>query len=317
MLYSRLVAVGSYLPDEIMPNAKLEAMVETSDEWIMQRVGIRKRHIASAQQPPSFMAYEATQQALQRAGWQASDLDMIILATASADKYFPSSACLLHKRLQLQTDIPAFDLNAACSGFVYALSVADQYIKSGTKKRILVAGVDALSRMLDWTDRKTCVLFGDGCGAVLLEASTEPGILGTCLHANGMYEDMLYANNSIWDSPEQVIKMDGRATFKVAVTKLGESVEEILQQCDMQKQQIDWLIPHQANQRIIQAVAKKLNLNQEHVVLTLSEHGNTSAASIPLALDVAIGDGRIQRGQHLLLEAFGAGFSWGSALLRY
>lgn len=319
MRYSRLVATGDYLPEKVLSNADLERMVDTSDAWIMKRAGIRKRHLASLEQPPSFMAHEAAKLALAKAGWESADLDMIIVATASPDKYFPSCACLLHNKMQLAADIPAFDVNAACSGFIYALSIADQYIKTGSMQRILVVGVDALSRMIDWTDRRTCVLFGDGAGAVLLEAATEPGILATKLHANGSYESMLYADNPLWNPSEQqqYLQMDGQATFKVAVTKLGEMVDEILATCALNKSDIDWLIPHQANQRIIQAVAKKLQLTMDDVVLTLSEHGNTSAASIPLALNTAICDGRVQRGQHLLLEAFGAGFSWGAALLRY
>lgn len=318
MTYSRIVATGSYLPEKTLTNSDLEKMVDTTDAWIMQRVGIHTRHIASDEQTTSFMAHEATKKALARASIEPNDLDMIIVATASPEKYFPSCACLLHKKLNLKKDIAAFDVNAACSGFVYALSIADQFIKTGAKKRILVIGVDALSRVVDWKDRKTCVLFGDGCGAVVLEQSTTPGIRNTHLYANGECESMLYAESPLWNNDgDYFLKMNGAGTFKMAVNKLGSIVNETIETAGLEKKDIDWLIPHQANQRIIEAVAKKLQLPSDRVVLTLPQHGNTSAASIPLALDTAICDGRIKRGQNILLEAFGAGFSWGSALITY
>ena len=318
MLYSRIIATGSYLPTKILANDDLTKMVDTTDEWIMQRVGIRRRHIASTEETPAFMAEQAASQILSDAGLTAEDLDMLIVATASPEKYFPSCACLLHNRLKLKKDAPAFDVNAACSGFIYALSVADQYIKTGLMQRILVVGVDALSRVVDWQDRKTCVLFGDGCGAVLLEAAAQPGILSTTLHANGDYESMLYADNPLWsDAEHNYLQMDGKSTFKVAVTKLGGMVEEVLAAHNFSDTDIDWLIPHQANLRIINAVAKRVGLASEKIILTLEEHGNTSAASIPLAMDTAIRDGRVKPGHNLLLEAFGAGFSWGAALIKY
>ena len=318
MLYSRIIATGSYLPTKILTNDDLTKMVDTTDEWIMQRVGIKRRHIASTEETPAFMAEQAASQILSDAGLTAEDLDMLIVATASPEKYFPSCACLLHNRLKLKKDAPAFDVNAACSGFIYALSVADQYIKTGLMQRILVVGVDALSRVVDWQDRKTCVLFGDGCGAVLLEAAAQPGILSTTLHANGDYESMLYADSPLWsDAEHDFLQMDGKSTFKVAVTKLGGMVEEVLAAHNFSDADIDWLIPHQANLRIINAVAKRVGLASEKIILTLEEHGNTSAASIPLAMDTAIRDGRVKPGHNLLLEAFGAGFSWGAALIKY
>ena len=318
MLYSRIIATGSYLPTKILTNDDLTKMVDTTDEWIMQRVGIKQRHIASTEETPAFMAEQAAAQILSDAGLTPEDLDMLIVATASSEKYFPSCACLLHNRLKLKKDAPAFDVNAACSGFIYALSVADQYIKTGLMQRILVVGVDALSRVVDWQDRKTCVLFGDGCGAVLLEAAAQPGILSTTLHANGDYESMLYADSPLWgDAEHNFLHMDGKSTFKVAVTKLGGMVEEVLATHNFSDSDIDWLIPHQANLRIINAVAKRVGLASEKIILTLEEHGNTSAASIPLAMDTAIRDGRVKPGHNLLLEAFGAGFSWGAALIKY
>ena len=265
------------------------------------------------------MAYEAAKKAIAAADYDVNDIDLIIVATATPDRYFPSTACILQNRLGISNESPAFDLNAVCAGFIYALSVADKYIRSGSAQSALVVGVDGLSRILDWGDRNTCVLFGDGAGAVLLEASETPGIISTKIRADGQYENLLYAPNALWEGEKEspYIKMQGSGTFKIAVKKLGEIVDEILQAAAMSKADVDWLIPHQANTRIIQAVARRLNLPMEKVILTIAEHGNTSAASVPLALDVAVSSGKIQRGETLLLEAFGGGFAWGAALVNY
>ncbi len=319
MPFSKIVSTGSYLPEKVVSNKDLEKLVDTNDEWIVQRVGIRSRRVVSKGQNSSFMAYEAAKKAIAAANYNANDIGLIVVATATPDRHFPSTACILQNRLGINNESPAFDLNAACAGFIYALSVADKYIRSGAVKSALVVGVDGLSRILDWSDRNTCVLFGDGAGAVLLEASESPGIISTKIRANGEYENLLYAPNALWEDEKESshIKMQGSGTFKIAVKKLGEIVDEILQTADLSKEDVDWLIPHQANTRIIQAVAKRLNLPMEKVVLTIAEHGNTSAASVPLALDVAVRSGQIKRGETLLLEAFGGGFAWGAALVNY
>lgn len=318
MKYSRIAGTGGYLPKKILTNHDLERMVETSDEWIMQRVGIRERHIAEGEETTSFMSFHAAKQAIEAAGITANDIDLIIVGTTTADKQFPSTANLVQQKLEMENECPAFDLNAACSGFIYAMSVADQYIRSGTAKRALIIGADTLSRVVDWKDRSTCVLFGDGAGAVVLEASVAPGILSTKMHANGSYADLLWADNHLWkENPIDTVQMEGNAVFKIAVTKLGNMVDDALQGTGYTQADVDWLIPHQANLRIIQAAAKKLELPMERVVLTVEEHGNTSAASVPLALNVAVRRGQVKRGELLFLEAFGAGLSWGSALIKY
>ena len=320
--YARIVGTGSYLPDNIVTNADLEKQVETSDEWIRERTGIRQRHIALPGQTTGDLAFEAATRALEAAGVAASEIDLIVLGTTTPDAIFPSTACLLQHRLGAN-GCPAFDVNAACSGFVYALGVADKFIRSGAAKTALVVGAETLSRMIDWTDRGTCVLFGDGAGAVVLKADDTPGILSTHLHADGGYEHLLYnpvgVSRGFKDVPNHGVKvhMTGNEVFKVAVKTLDAVVDETLDANGLSRSDLDWLIPHQANLRIISATAKRLQMSMDRVVVTVDRHGNTSAASVPLALDEAIRSGRAQRGELLLLEAFGGGFTWGSALIRY
>lgn len=318
-IFSRIKGTGSYIPEQILSNADLEKIVETTDEWIMKRVGVRERHVVgTSTDNTTTMALKAAQHAIEAAKIDAQDIEMIVVGTATAENYFPNTATLVQKHLQIKSDIPAFDLNAACAGFIYALSVVDQYIRNRVIKTGLVIGAEALTRLVDWTDRSTCILFGDGAGAVVLQADTEPGILKTLIHANGHYSELITAKNPIWER-EKVphLHMRGNEVFKVAVKKLGEIVDETVQKSGLTKKDVDWLIPHQANMRIIAATAKRLNLPIEQVILTIEHHGNTSAASIPLALDVAVRDGTIKRGETLLLEAFGAGLAWGSALVKY
>ena len=322
MTYARIVGTGSYLPEQILTNQDLERMVETTDEWITERTGIKKRHIAADGETTCDLAEEASRRALEMAGRTASDVDLVIVATTTPDRVFPSTACLLQQRLEIHGPA-AFDVQAVCTGFVYALGVADKFIRTGAAKCALVVGAETLSRIVDWKDRTTCVLFGDGAGAVLLEASEEPGILSTHLHADGSFESLLtvpYGVSSGYDrmlAEEAYIQMKGNEVFKVAVNTLGRIVDETLEHNALDRSAIDWLIPHQANIRIIQATGRKLKLPMERVVVTVDEHGNTSAASIPLALDTAVRDGRIRRGETLLMEAFGGGFTWGSALVKF
>ena len=318
MHYSRILGTGSYLPERVMTNAELETMVDTSDAWIRERTGIEKRHLVRDGETCSDLAEHAARQALEAAGLTPSDLDLILVGTTTPDQYFPSTACLLQQRLDVH-GCAAFDLQAVCTGFVYALSVADKFIRTGAARCALVVGAETLSRVIDWTDRGTCVLFGDGAGAVVLGAAEEPGIISTHLHADGAYKDLLQIPGGIGagNREEAYMEMKGNEVFRVAVTTLGRIVDETLEANGLEKSDIDWLIPHQANTRIIQATARKLNLPMERVVVTVKEHGNTSAASIPLAFDQAVRDGRIQRGEMLLMEAFGGGFTWGSVLLRY
>ena len=318
MIYSRIIATGGYLPARVMDNAELVSMIDTSDEWIQERTGIRKRHIAAADETTCDMAEQAARKALAAAEIDANTIDQIIVATTTPDWIFPSTACLLQERLGINNNCAAFDVQAVCTGFIYALSIADKFIKSGEHKRILVVGADVNSRIIDWTDRGTCVILADGAGAVILEAGTEPGIYSTHLHANGKYTDLLNVPAGVskpGDYP--YMKMKGNEVFKFAVNTLGDIVDETLAANNLTKSDIDWLVPHQANIRIITATAKKLDLSMEKVVLTIAEHGNTSGGSIPLALDSAITAGDIKPGEILLLEAFGAGFTWGSALIRY
>jgi 3-oxoacyl-[acyl-carrier-protein] synthase-3 len=320
--FARIAGTGSYLPDKVLTNADLEKFVETTDEWIRERTGIRQRHIAAEGQTTGDLAFEAARRALDAAGVAASELDLIVLGTTTPDIIFPSTACLLQHRLGAN-GCAAFDVNAACSGFLYALGVANSFIKAGTAKTVLVVGAETLSRMLDWNDRATCVLFGDGAGAVVLKASDEPGILSTHLHADGGYKELLFnpvgVSVGFTDEPNHGVrvKMAGNEVFKVAVKTLDAVVEETLEANGLEKSAIDWLIPHQANLRIISATAKRLAMPMERVVVTVDKHGNTSAASVPLALDHAVRSGQVKRGELLLLEAFGGGFTWGSALLRY
>lgn len=319
MTYSRIIGTGSYVPSEILSNADLEKRVSTSDEWIVKRVGVKQRHIiGDSLENSTTMATQAALKAIAAAGIAVDAIGMIVVGTATPEFHFPSTACVLQRDLGMKSDAPAFDVNAACAGFIYALSIADQYIKSGAIKTALVVGVDGLSKLVDWNDRSTCILFGDGAGAVVLKADESPGILSTRIYANGDSCDLIQSNNTI-NNPEasQAISMRGAEVFKIAVTKLGDIVEETIADSGLKKSDIDWLIPHQANLRIIQATAKRLELPLERVVLTIEQHGNTSAASVPLALDYAVSRGQIKRGDTLLLEAFGAGLAWGSALVNY
>lgn len=320
--YARIVGTGSYLPDNIVTNADLEKQVETSDEWIRERTGIRQRHIALPGQTTGDLAFEAATRALEAAGVDASEIDLLVLGTTTPDIIFPSTACLLQHRLGAN-GCAAFDVNAACSGFIYALGVANNFIRAGAAKTALVVGAETLSRMIDWSDRGTCVLFGDGAGAVVLKADTEAGVLSTHLHADGGHEHLLYnpvgVSRGFTDAPNHGVKvhMTGNEVFKFAVKTLDAVVDETLDANGLSRSDVDWLIPHQANLRIITATAKRLDMPMDRVVVTVDRHGNTSSASVPLALDEAIRSGRVQRGELLLLEAFGGGFTWGSALIRY
>jgi len=314
--YSRIIGTGGYLPDKVLTNQDLEHMVDTTDEWIRERTGIEERHIAADGQTTCDLAEQAARRAMEAAGVGAADIDLIIVATTTPDRVFPSTACLLQDRLGIRGGA-AFDVQAVCTGFVYALGVADKFIRTESARRALVVGAETLSRIVDWTDRGTCVLFGDGAGAVVIEASDEPGILSTHLHADGQYNELLNVPGGVSQPGRTFIEMKGNEVFKVAVNTLGRIVDETLEANGLQKSDIDWLVPHQANTRIIAATAKKLGMSMERVVLTVATHGNTSAASVPLALDVAVRDGRIRRGETILLEAFGGGFTWGSALIRY
>ncbi|GAA4492576.1 beta-ketoacyl-ACP synthase III [Pseudaeromonas paramecii] len=319
-MFTKILGTGSYVPETVRTNADLEQMVETSDDWIVERTGIRERRIAAPDENVATMAKQAALCALEAAGLQPSALDMIILATTSSDNAFPSAACELQGMLDCP-GIPAFDLAAACAGFSYALSVADQFVKTGAARHILVVGADVLARTCDPTDRGTIIIFGDGAGAVVVGPSAEPGILSTHLHADGRYGELLKLPQAQRGMPEAsgdaYMYMKGNDVFKVAVTRLSEIVTETLEANGIEKSELDWLVPHQANLRIISATARKLGMSMDQVILTLAQHGNTSAASVPIALDVGVRDGRIQRGQLLLLEAFGGGFTWGSALVRY
>ena len=323
LIYSRIAGTGSYLPEKVVTNADLEKIVDTSDEWIASRTGIRERRRAADGETTGDLAFYAATHALEAAGIKASDLDLIVLGTTTPDLIFPSTACLLQHRLGAN-GCAAFDVNAACSGFVYALGVADQFVRGGQAKRALVVGSETLSRMIDWTDRATCVLFGDGAGAVVLEASSEPGIITTKLHADGGYKHLLYNPVGVSagfndDEPNHGIRvmMTGNEVFKVAVKTLDRIVGETLEAAGMHESDVDWLIPHQANLRIIEATARRLGLSMDRVIVTVDRHGNTSSGSVPLALDEAVRSGKIQRGQTILLEAFGGGFTWASALLKY
>lgn len=315
-MYARISGTGHYLPSTRLTNHDLEQRVDTSDSWIRERTGIRERRIAALDESVVTMGSAAADQALDSAGLDASDLDMIVMATTSAERAFPSAACELQHALGV-TDIPAFDVGAACAGFMFALSIADQYIRNRQAKHILVVGSDVLARLCNPDDRNTIVLFGDGAGAVVVSADEQPGILSTHLHSAGEFADLLGSGHAPSVNDEAWLYMKGSEVFKVAVKKLSHLVSETLQHNGLQQSQLDWLIPHQANRRIIEATAKKLDMPMERVVMTLEYTGNTSAASVPIALDVAVRDGRIQRGQQLLLEAFGGGFAWGSALVRY
>ena len=318
MVYSKIKGTGSYLPPKIVTNADLEKMVDTTNEWIVERTGIHARHLAEEGENAVTMADAAGRKAMEAAGIQPKDLDMIIVTSTTPHMMFPSTACLLQERYGI-SGCAAFDLNAtACAGFMYGMSIADQYIKTGMVKNALIIGSELMSRVVDWSDRSTCVLFGDGAGAVVLQASKEPGIISTHLHADGNHKDVLYLPLTSGKTPAlESVKMMGNSLFKLAVNILGDLFDETLEKNNIQKSEIDWLIPHQANIRIIEATGKKLSINREKVIVTVDRHGNTSAASVPLALDEAVRDGRIQRGQKVLLEGVGGGFTWGAALFEF
>ena len=319
-MFSRILGTGSFLPPNLVTNQDLASKVDTSDEWITTRTGIRQRHIASADEKTSDLAFEAARRALDAAGLDASAIDLIIVATTTPDMVFPGTACILQARLGA-AGCAAFDVQAVCSGFVYALATADMYIRCGQARTALVVGAEVFSRLLDWNDRTTCVLFGDGAGAVVLGASDTPGILASRLHADGSQVDILSVPGCIGAGGEVIgspfVQMDGGAVFKYAVRVLAEVANEVLSAADVSATDIDWFIPHQANIRIIEATAKRLGLGMDRVVCTVDRHGNTSAASIPLALDEAVRDGRIQPGHNVLLEGVGGGFTWGAVLLRW
>lgn len=322
MKYSRITGTGGYLPQKILSNADLEKIVDTTDEWIVTRTGIRERHIAAEGETTCDLSEQAALRAIAAAGIEKSAIDLIIVATTTPDRIFPSTACLLQERLGIR-GCPAFDVQAVCTGFVYAVDIADKFIRTGAARCALVVGAETLSRILDWNDRSTCVLFGDGAGAALLEAADAPGIISSHLHADGHYKELLTVPSGISQGYDKVrnnqafVQMRGNDVFKVAVNTLGRIVDETLAANGLQKTDIHWLVPHQANIRIISATAKKLGMPMDQVVVTVDRHGNTSAASIPLALDEAVRDGRIRRGETLLMEAFGGGFTWGSVLLKY
>ncbi len=319
MTYSRILGTGSYLPARILTNADLEKLIDTNDQWIVDRTGIRERHIAAEGEFTSDLATQAARAALDAAGLLVDDIDLLLVATTTPDLVFPSTACIVQSKLGMTNGKPAFDLQAVCSGFIYALSVADQFIKTGAARHVLVIGAETLSRITDWNDRGNCILWGDGAGAVVVGASTEPGIIATHIHADGRHKELLRTTTgpSTGMKEPAVMRMEGNPVFKMAVNTLDRIVDETLEANGLSKSDIDWLVPHQANIRIISATAKKLGMSMDHVVTTVAGHGNTSAASVPLAFDVAVRDGRIQRGQRVLMEAFGGGFTWGSALLKY
>ncbi|HYR06056.1 MAG TPA: beta-ketoacyl-ACP synthase III [Gallionella sp.] len=319
-MYSKIIGTGSYLPAKTLTNFDLEKIVETSHDWIVSRSGIHERHIAMDSELTSDLALQASRRAIEAAGMAADEIDLIIVATTSPDQIFPSTACILQDKLGIKNCGAAFDMQAVCGGFVYALNTADLYIRGGQARTALVVGAEVLSRILDWTDRTTCVLFGDGAGAVVLQASETPGILASKLHADGRHRDMLKAEGTIRHGEVQgdpFVKMDGQAVFKFAVKVLSDVVEEVLAENNLQGSDINWLVPHQANIRIMEATAKKLGLSMDNVIVTVAHHGNTSAASIPLALDTAVRDGRIKPGQNILLEAVGGGFTWGAVLIKW
>ncbi len=319
-MYSKIIGTGSYLPAKVLTNFDLEKIMDTSHDWIVSRSGIVERHIAADNQLTSDLALQASLQAIKAAGISADQIDLIIVATTTPDQIFPSTACILQDKLGIRNHGAAFDMQAVCGGFVYAMNTADLYIRSGQAKTALVVGAEVLSRILDWNDRATCVLFGDGAGAVVLQASETPGIVASKLHADGSYHDMLKAAGNISNGLVQgdpFIKMEGPAVFKFAVKVLSAVVDEVLEENHLQGSDVDWLVPHQANIRIMEATAKKLGVSMDNVIVTVATHGNTSAASIPLALDAAVRDGRIKAGQNVLLEAVGGGFTWGAVLIKW
>ena len=317
MIYSRIAGTGSYLPEKILTNFDLERMVDTTDQWIRERTGIERRHIAADGQTTVDLAEQAVRATLDAAGCKPADVDFIAFGTTTPDMWFPNCGVLLQARLGCR-GVPAFSVETACSGFMYALAIADKFVRAGEARRALAIGAETLSRITDWTDRSTAVLFADGAGAVLLEPSDQPGILSTHLHADGAYKDLLYSGGGTdLSNTRRAITMTGNEVFKVAVNTLSRSIDEALTANHLERSALDWLVPHQANLRIIQATARRLDLPMERVITTVQDHGNTSSASVPLALDYGVRAGKIQRGQLMLLEAFGGGFTWGSALIRY
>jgi 3-oxoacyl-[acyl-carrier-protein] synthase-3 len=321
MTYSKIVGTGRYLPENILTNFDLEKMVDTNDEWIRSRTGVERRHCVAPDQTTSDMCVEAAKVAIEDAGLEPSDIDMVVIGTTSPDLIFPNAATLVQHRLGIPA-CPCIATEEACTSFIYGLSIADTFIKTGEAKCVLVIGAECITKLVDWNDRNTCVLFGDGAGAVILKVSEEPGILATHLGADGQYKDLLYypvgASKELHKAgtDEASIMMTGNEVFKVAVKTLGNVATEVLAKAGVEQSEVDWLIPHQANIRIIQATAKRLNLPMEKVIVTVQDHGNTSAASVPMALDVGIRDGRVKKGQLVLMEAFGGGFTWGSVLMR-
>ena len=321
MIYSRIIGTGRYLPEKVVTNADLEKMLDTTDEWIRSRSGIERRHVAAEGEGTTDLCEHAARAAIEAAGIRPEEIDLIIVGTTTPDQVFPNAGVLLQHRLGIH-GCAAFSIEAACTGFLYALGVADKFVQTGTAKTALVIGAETITRIIDWSDRATAVLFGDGAGAVVLRADSTPGIVSTHLHADGQYNDLLYFPTGVGTGMKPVggensIQMKGNEVFKVAVNTLGRIVDETLEANGLDKKDIDWLIPHQANMRIIQATARKLDMPMERVILTVQDHGNTSAASVPMALDVGVRDGRIKPGDLLLLEAFGGGFTWGSALVRW
>jgi len=317
MIFSKIIGVGSYLPKKILTNKDLEKSLDTTDEWITSRTGIKERHIVGPDEHTSDLAFEAARSAISNANIDAAEIDLIIVATTTPDKIFPSTACNVQTKLGIK-NCPAFDVQAVCSGFIYALSIADKFIKTNSAKYILIIGADAMSKITDYTDRSNAILWGDGAGAVVLSVSNEQGILSTHIHADGQHEHLLHVPKvNVENKIQQTIEMKGSQVFKIAVNTLDKIVDEALIANQLQKKDIDWLVPHQANIRILEATAKKLEMSMNKVIVTIDRHGNTSAASIPLALDDGIQSGKIKSGHLLLMEAFGGGFTWGSALIRY
>lgn len=318
MTRAKIIGTGSYLPHTVLTNADLEKRIETSSEWIVERTGIRERHIAAEGELTSDLALKAAEKAIEAAAIEPAEIDLIIVATTTPDRIFPGTACIVQAKLGLENRCPAMDVQAVCSGFVYGVATANAFIRSGQVRTALVIGAETLSRITDWNDRSNCILWGDGAGAVILRAADEPGIISTHLHADGRYQDLLFVDGgvSLKKEGEFYMRMSGNAVFKMAVNTLDAIVDETLEANGLNTADIDWLVPHQANVRIIQATGKKLGLPSERVVVTVDRHGNTSAASIPLALDTAVRDGRIKKGELVLMEAFGGGFTWGSVLVR-
>jgi 3-oxoacyl-[acyl-carrier-protein] synthase III len=317
MIFSKIIGVGSYLPKGVLTNKDLEKSLDTTDEWITSRTGIKERRIVSADEQTSDLAFMAARDAINSANINAEEIDLIIVATTTPDKIFPSTACKVQTKLGIK-NCPSFDIQAVCSGFIYALSVADKFIKTNSAKNILVIGADSMSKITDYNDRSNAILWGDGAGAVVLSASNQQGILSTHIHSDGQYEELLHVpKRTVGNEIQQTIEMQGSQVFKIAVNTLDKIVDEALIENKLKKEDIDWIVPHQANIRILEATAKKLEMSMEKVIVTIDRHGNTSAASIPLALDDGIKSGKIEPGHLLLMEAFGGGFTWGSALIRF